>query len=161
MELYHYSEEEFDLENMVYDQSRLNFQSKPVGLWVSVGDEWEIWCKEQEFALERLTCKYRVILKKEANILYLDTEDKIYDMHIKYPCNKGSLSKLLGFDDDTNEIDWLKVKSEYQGIIISPYQWECRLSMDSSWYYGWDCASGCIWDINCIDFFGKQIWKSH
>lgn len=160
MELYHYSEEEFDLENMVYDQSRFEWQAKPVGLWVSIGDEWEKWCREEKFALERLTCKYRVILKKEANILYLDTEDKIYDMHKKYPCKKESISKLIGLDDDTHEIDWLKVKSEYQGIIISPYQWECRLSLDSSWYYGWDCASGCIWDINCIEFFGKQIWKS-
>ena len=39
------------------------------------------------------------------------------------------------------------------GIIISPYQWDCRLALESGWYYGWDCSSGCIWDISCIQDF--------
>lgn len=53
----------------------------------------------------------------------------------------------------TYELDWLKVKQKYQGIIIAPYQWKCRMAQETKWYYGWDCASGCIWDLDCIDEF--------
>ena len=48
-------------------------------------------------------------------------------------------------------LDFLKVMDEYDGIIIAPYQYSCRLMNSSTaWYYGWDCASGCIWNLGCI-----------
>ena len=50
----------------------------------------------------------------------------------------------------TDQIDWAEVASKYDGIIISPYQWSLRLDMEMMWYYGWDCASGCIWNISAI-----------
>ncbi len=56
----------------------------------------------------------------------------------------------------TYQLEWDKVKDKYQGIIIAPYQWECRLALETCWYYGWDCASGCIWDLDCIKEFIKQ-----
>lgn len=48
-------------------------------------------------------------------------------------------------------IDWVKVKPLYDGIIITPYQWRCRLDPDIFWYYSWDCASGCIWNLETIE----------
>jgi len=38
------------------------------------------------------------------------------------------------------------VSKEYDGIEIAPYQWDARLSL--IWYYGWDVASGCIWNLD-------------
>lgn len=152
MDLFHFAEVEVKLEELVYDQFRHEWQAKPVGLWVSVGDEWKEWCVSENFAIEDLTFKHQVILKSDANILYLDTPEKIFELSKKYPSTKESVSKLIGLDS-SNELDWIKIKSEYQGIIIAPYQWECRLALESTWYYGWDCASGCIWDISCIESF--------
>jgi hypothetical protein len=28
---------------------------------------------------------------------------------------------------------------------------ELQLDEFTSWYYGWDCASGCIWDVDAIE----------
>lgn len=32
----------------------------------------------------------------------------------------------------------------------APYQWRRRNERGFSWYYGWDCASGCIWRASAI-----------
>jgi hypothetical protein len=45
-------------------------------------------------------------------------------------------------------IDWLRVAQKSAGIIIAPYIWERRLHLP--WYYGWDCASGCVWDAAAV-----------
>ena len=42
-------------------------------------------------------------------------------------------------------IDWKKVASKYDGIEIVPYQPKARMNL--LWYYGWDIASGCIWNL--------------
>ena len=47
-------------------------------------------------------------------------------------------------------IDWPAVATDYPGLIIAPYQWSCRMSEFTRWYYGWDCASGCIWNADAI-----------
>jgi hypothetical protein len=47
-------------------------------------------------------------------------------------------------------IDWSKVAAKHQGIIIAPYCYARRLTYHTAWYYGWDCASGCIWDLKAI-----------
>lgn len=54
-------------------------------------------------------------------------------------------SRIL-FLRSTGELD--DFTREYAGIIITPYQWARRLEL--SWYYNWDCASGCIWDVSAI-----------
>ncbi|RYE19920.1 MAG: hypothetical protein EOP45_11870 [Sphingobacteriaceae bacterium] len=47
------------------------------------------------------------------------------------------------------EIDWTSLATDYDGILISPYQYCMRLRY--LWFGGWDCASGCIWNLSCID----------
>jgi hypothetical protein len=46
-------------------------------------------------------------------------------------------------------INWPKVAQDYSGIEICPYQWKFRLNY--MWYYGWDVASGCIWNQNALN----------
>lgn len=156
MKLIHYSPREIEFQNnYLYDQNEVKFHSKPNGLWVSVEgeDDWKNWCLDEKFCLERLRFSYEIVLKNNANILYLTTPKEIYEFSEKYSWR--SRPRISGgFDpkEDTHELNWFEIKNKYQGIIISPYQWECRLALESSWYYGWDCSSGCIWDMNCIDF---------
>ena len=45
-------------------------------------------------------------------------------------------------------IAWEKVAAKYDGLIITPYIWQRR--MELNWYYTWDCASGCIWNVRAI-----------
>jgi len=159
MRLIHYSPKEIDgLKPLEYDQTEIKFQSKPNGLWFSIegADGWKEWCKSEKYRLDTLRFSYEIVLKPEAKILILKTPEEIYSFTQKYPL------KLRGYDadSDTHQLNWNEIKREYQGIIISPYQWECRLALESSWYYGWDCSSGCIWDVECIKdfiFLGEDL----
>jgi hypothetical protein len=132
-------------------QDRHKWQAKPVGLWFSVQGvyDWNWWCRAEDFSVENLTYEYKIKLNKNANIVHLSDPEMIYYFTNKY------LLKTRDWDAewDTYQLQWDEVKKDYQGIIISPYQWDCRMDLKSSWYYGWDCASGCIWDLNCIESF--------
>jgi hypothetical protein len=156
MKLIHYTDKPFNLEPRKYDHADVYWKNKPRGLWVSVEGEydWKWWCEAEEFALEDLVVSYEVKLKKDANILLLSIEEEILSLTTKYPFIKPQWDNLKdrrfyeGF-----EINWTKIAENYQGIIISPYIWPCRLDMRCNWYYGWDCASGCLWDLSCIEEF--------
>jgi hypothetical protein len=151
MKLIHYANKEFALEPRQYDQHELPWQAKPNGLWISIEgpDDWEWWCTQEDYNTENLVVSYEVKLKENAKILYLHTEEEILEMAEKYP-NK---TRSWDIESDTYQLDWNEIKKEYQGIIIPQYLWECRLSLKSCWYYGWDCTSGCIWDLTCIEEF--------
>ena len=117
---------------------------KPTGLWVSVDGkhDWPAWCRAEEFAIASLDCRTRVWLKHDVRVLHLAGATAIklftreYAQDHPYPLSRT--------------IDWSRVGSKYQGIIIAPYCWDCRYSDDTFWYYSWDCASGCIWDADAI-----------
>jgi hypothetical protein len=159
MKLIHYTNKEFALEPLQYNQAEEEWKNKPRGLWVSVEGEydWEWWCREEGFHLEHLVVSYEVKLKNDAKILHLKTEEEILNMCILYPFIKPQWDNPEGWRFCGGyEINWQKVSEKYQGIIISPYQWECRMKEKSAWYYGWDCASGCIWDLTCIEEFKLQ-----
>lgn len=149
--LYHHSAEPLGEIYAVPDQTT-SWGAKPKGLWVStVEDGWYEWCSAEGFRLGSLACEAEIILVPEANILWLKTADEVRDFSKLYRCH-----------DDPNGgncawIDWPKVAEQYQGILIVPYQYKCRLTPDTFWYYGWDCSSGCIWDPACI---GEIIRRS-
>lgn len=151
MKLIHYTNEPFDLEPRNYDEEELSRHAKPNGLWVSVEGEydWFWWCIEGAYYLDCLAVSYEVFLKEDANILHLKTADeirafgKMYQVPSKWPWVEG----------DVSELRWSEIKEKYQGIVIAPYQWDCRMADETGWYYGWDCASGCIWDLDCIKEF--------
>ena len=48
----------------------------------------------------------------------------------------------------SNFVAWSEVAEDYSGIIVAPYSRE--RSESYLWYYGWHCASGCIWDTDII-----------
>lgn len=115
---------------------------KPKGLWYAIGTEWIDWVRSEmpEWEGDYL---YKIDLNSN-NILFLKTYDDLSSFTRKYS-DEPSL--------DTMNINWEKVSNEYSGIEINPYQYKARY--DILWYYGWDVASGCIWDKSGIQSINK------
>jgi hypothetical protein len=144
MRLEHFSRTE--ITTKIYDKDQKPEASphgKPRGLWVS--DEaadvsWSTWVQGEE--LDWLTAGYwySVSLSSRANILCLQSDRDIRNFTSAY-----STESWLGA-----AIDWAKVAVRFDGIVITPYVWSCRLDPKTTWYYGWDCASGCIWNARAI-----------
>lgn len=116
---------------------------KPKGLWVTVPGEydWPSFCRNEGFRLDLLKHEHDVQLAPDARVLHLSTPDDLRRFTDDYACDK---------EGPRMYISWDYVMDEYQGIVISPYQWSMRLDSDVFWYYGWDCSSGCIWDFSAI-----------
>lgn len=139
---------------------------KPHGLWFSVEDyeddqNWKTWCEGEEFRLGNLKYKHRVTLKPNNKVLVLSTPEEIVNFGLKYAGNdvedfyNSSIMKELGYPYEPY-VYLLKFEDmiqEYDGLIIAPYEWSCRLAGQCSWYYGWDCASGCIWNLDAVESF--------
>ena len=112
--------------------------SKPSGLWVSVEGEycWRTWCEGERWNLQGLKYVSEVTLAPEANIVQLDSLQKLDEFHARY-------------SNDGGYIRCDRVQAAHGGVLISPYRWERRLNF--LWYYGWDCASGVIWDLGAVE----------
>lgn len=147
--LYHYSAKPltgcFPVKQTIADRDDWNFFYKPAGLWLSVEDEWEKWCRDNNFSLHRLTHKAKVIIGAGADhLVKLETEEDVLAFDREYGGTNPRIESLRA-------INWTRVATEFSGIIIAPYQWRLRFDYDLLWYYGWDCASACVWDPSIID----------
>jgi hypothetical protein len=117
---------------------------KPSGFWVSDEDDetsWSSWCYSEQFGLERMAQSYDVALTPNHNVLILTDVAAI-----------DAFSETYGFTlfGRSGYIAWAAVAYDYAGILITPYQWSHRMTNHTFWYYGWDCASGCIWNPTAI-----------
>lgn len=121
---------------------------KPNGLWLSVEgpDDWESWCRAEDFRLENLANRHEVVLSDFARIHRIRNAQEIDAFSARY-------SAVLIPGHDMRAIDWKKVAEHHDGIIIAPYIWERRISRTPEvfWYYSWDCASGCIWNAKAVE----------
>lgn len=121
------------------------YSTKPKGFWISDEDAnygWSDFCRES--APEYLgELSYDVELNKNANILWLRTPE---DIDAFTYCYRKSINDVFNDPEYAIAIDWHQLAQEYDGLIITPYQWTRRLGHPCVWYYGWDCASGCIWN---------------
>lgn len=130
---------------------RLSSYEKPRGFWITDDSEscWREWCVGERFGLEALTHKHEVVLD-ESGVLILRNEWELDDFTREF-----RVYQWWGPDGDPRKyrdicIDWAKVAERYTGLIITPYQGSRRLHDGYSWYYTWDCASGCIWKASAI-----------
>ena len=147
MKLAHYSDKLISKIKKITPGPRLDGM-KPTGLWVSDDSaecDWLEWCVGESFGLERFRWRTEVYIKPDANILFVKSVSELKAFHEEY-----KLPLYLGAPVLSEVIDWARVAEKYDGIIISPYQWELRLSW-AIWYYCWDCASGCIWNADAIE----------
>ena len=142
--LMHYSRERIRFDrSRVFEPRPAGPYTKPPGFWVSVEgpDDWPTWCQSEQFRLGTFEHAFEVTVDAGANVLTLASPEELHAFTARY----GSVAD--GFGSDL-AIAWGRVMLEYDGILIPTYQWSCRY--DLSWYYGWDCASGCIWNLDVL-----------
>lgn len=143
MNLEHFSTKPLTIE-MLEDKTQDNEGRlfKPVGLWISVAGEydWESWCRDEKYCDIDKAIRHKVDLDM-THILLLKSARDIVDFTWQYRSTTIA---------PNNYINWELVAAHHHGIIITPYIHECRLAMGTEWYYPWDCAGGCIWNIKAI-----------
>ncbi len=106
----------------------------------------------RKFGVGSLTTRHSVALARTARVLVLDNAILIDAFHEDYAVRHYERPVPAWRSDCEvlrQPLDWAKVAEHYDGLIIAPYQWSRRYD-GPSWYYGWDCASGCIWNLDAI-----------
>jgi hypothetical protein len=112
-------------------------------MWWATGNSWIEWCTdEMPHWIGKYISEVTIDISK---ILIIDNIEKFELFEKKYTHTNvhSGLSGLF-----YPNIDWPAVTKKYSGIEISPYRWEKRLN--SFWYYGYDIASGCIWNKDAL-----------
>ncbi len=132
----HMSKIPIALEKRNYNQS---YGAKPSGLWYGFGKEWLDWI-DSEMPEWKGNYIYKIYINN-SNILQIKDYLEIEKFNKEYLLKKSKL--------ETYYIDWNRVSLKYDGIEINPYMWKYRLEL--LWYYGWDIASGCIWNLDKIN----------
>jgi len=143
----HFSDQPVALQvGRTYEQVRRGY--KPRGLWYSVEggrDGWSDWCEAEDYRVEHLRCPHALAVS-EQRILLIRTGEELRRFYDRFCCSLEPYPEPW-------YIDWQQVAELYAGIEIAPYQWEFRLALNYTWYYTWDCASGCIWDLSVVEAF--------
>jgi hypothetical protein len=124
------------------DQSPLtDCGAKPNGLWFSVGNgaDWRAAVMER-FNPEYITCQTEVVLSQAANICRLNGAQHIDGFTAEY----GKLYKAR-----LQVIDWTRVASQFDGIIIAPHCNE-RCEDKTWWYKCWEVSCGCVWTPSAV-----------
>ena len=147
---------------------------KPGGLWLS--DDSEYGWPELVHGLvssgssgwedgnELLQHRYDFIIDPAQldQILVLSTPDDLQSFTTAYgeASYRGCL--VNGEPGYGLHIEWHRIKSDYKGILITPYQRELshRNGTPKFHWYRFDCASGCIWDITCLKLFAGGPYRN-
>jgi len=116
---------------------------KPIGLWYAFGTEWIDWCVTEHMGDWISDCNVFKIYANPDAILQIKSDQDIVSFNNDFKGRKNDIWWSFG-------INWSEVAKQYSGIEINPYNWERRLDPQFTWYYSWDVASGCIWDLKAI-----------
>ena len=112
---------------------------------------------------ELLQHKYDFIIDPSQldQILVLSTPDDL--RRFTSPYGEPSLRRCVvdGEPGYGLHIEWHRIKSEYKGILITPFQRELshRNGNPKFHWYRFDCASGCFWDISCLKLFADGLHR--
>jgi hypothetical protein len=165
MTYYHWASRPIKLRRMGYLQSG---HPKPNGLWFDVNGSWKRWCEAAQFGLESLRYCHTVTILDASQILFLRNAKDIDRFTREYGRNLSGHIQLLQSTDGmdafahqygrdlfgdiqkqfSHYIMWEEVAEKHSGIVIDPYS-QAR-SRTYLWYYGLNCAGGCIWDTSVI-----------
>lgn len=122
--------------------TQYNKGPKPRGLWYAIGTSWIDWVRNEMPDWEG---NHIYNLQVNANrILIIKTYEELLEF-----------SKRYTKKDDSYNVFWSDVSKSYDGIEINPYQPDARFNNETAWYYGWDVASGCIWNENALNTINK------
>jgi len=135
-------------------------EPSPTGFWWGIDGSWADWCLCARF---RGSERYFYELVVDPGTLRIITTTQEFEaFEEEYSCGppwerderlKEIMKPLRGRGSGLrmDYINWPAVAEQYAGVEIVPYLYQKRLL--SHWYYGWDCASGVLWDINCVKEF--------
>jgi len=141
--LTHHSGRELILDDRDYVQPDRNH--KPAGLWLSDDADygWKEWCTDESWNVDSLVHTRNFVFTVDANILWLSTLEEIVAFSNEYSTTIAGINHRL-------YIDWKPIVEKYDGILITPYQWQARMSEHTFWYYSWDVASACVWNTKVL-----------
>ena len=159
--LSHYSKEVGKVFSLNYPTPPDNEHS-PGGLWLSDDSDYGWY----SFVMERwrngdhgwgdgkeiLQYKYDFEIDplQFHHVLKLSTPDALQEFTSYYQESAPRDCVVDGSIGFGLHIDWGRVKTDYMGILITPFQRELnRLGPKFHWYR-FDCASGCFWNIACL-----------
>ena len=142
----------------------LDNDHKPGGLWLSDDSDYGWY----DFVLDRLRdgssewadgeelLQYRydfaIDPRQSDRILLLKTPDDLRRFTLHYREATVRECVVRGKPGCGLHIEWERVKADYKGIMITPFHraLSCNDPILFHWYNGFDCASGCFWDITCL-----------
>ena len=142
----------------------LDNDHKPGGLWLSDDNEYG-WCQlvrglvrrgssGWEDGNELLQHRYDFIIGPSQlnEILTLSTPDDLRSFASAYGEASQRGCVVNGEPGYGRHIESYRVKCDYKGVLITPYQRELshRNGNPEFHWYRFDCASGCLWDISCL-----------
>lgn len=148
--LTHYTRQPFTLDrSRTYSQEEFG-NGKPRGLWLSDDSDhgWAEWCRSEDWNTASLAHATHFTLAPGANVLVLSTLQDILDFTEQYKGHPSFTGRAQSLG--SHWIDWGRVASAHDGILITPYSWHARSHLDTMWYYGWDCASACVWTLEVL-----------
>lgn len=125
---------------------------KPKGLWVSDEDDDKSWSDYASGVGFLNTDHVYSVELDMSKILHVKTEKEFEAFEEKYLSPLPGLPEDL-FNDGLTIIRWSEIAEEYDGILITPFQFPRLRNGKSSWYLPWDCASGCIWRVRAVTKF--------
>lgn len=165
MTYYHWASDPVELRRMRYRQSG---HPKPNGFWLDVNGSWKRWCDSVQFRPDNLRYRHTVTVSDASRVLFLRKAKDVDAFTYRYGHDLSGNIRFLQSSEETdafarsygrdlfadiqkqfsNYIRWDEVAEKYSGIIVNPY-FRSR-SRTYLWYYGWNCAGGCIWDTGVI-----------
>lgn len=126
---------------------------KPQGLWVSADGYGDTW-RDYLLSVERdgdYPFAQKIELRRDAKILRLRNLREMEDFTTSFA--PDSEYRHFGL------IEWRRVADEFSGIVIAPWQPDFRFQGNGlhsrAWYWGWDCACGCIWGDDAVETVGE------
>ena len=169
--LSHYSKEPIEVfSNALH---RDDNEHKPGGLWLSDESDygWSAFVLAQlqsgssDWADGNELLRYRYDLVIDSSqldrVLFLKTPEDLRRFTSAYrePSPRGCV--VDGKPGSGLHIEWHRVKSDYKGVLITPYQpaLSHRNGNPDFHWYRFDCASGCFWDITCLRLLGGPVQR--
>jgi hypothetical protein len=110
---------------------------KPQGFWYAIGNVWIKFLEDRK--IWRVGDYNYSVDTSKANILILYSEAKMLEFTERYKDGKK-----------TAFINWDNVAKNYDGIEIPIFMKGLDSDPRTCWYYNWDVASGCVWNMQNI-----------
>lgn len=141
---------EVDLTRTYDQEGKYKRGDKPRGLWLSDESDygWSEWCRQEEFVDTDAQLRTDFRIRPDANVLHLDTPQAILDFTDEWGF-RPEWAATNAWISNVWDIDWPKIAELYDGILITPYQPAYHLEV--RWYYSWDVASACVWNLDCLE----------